>query len=160
MQIAEPVHMLVVKLYVPTATKILSTALLPMAAVSSTTLLTRTVTSFRCRPCSTRGATLEGVTGPERLLVTVGVLATIMDSTPGDLGALGGPLLCARLEAPQQPNAARIMRHHTWNRARFDAALLPRKTVDERHECAQRLNDSTLAAPATTATPTKCVAAV
>ena len=158
MQIAEPVHMSVIKLYVPAATKILSTALLPTARVSSATELT--VTSFKCRPCSMRGTTSKGVTGPEGLLWTIEVLGTIVDSTPGDLGALGGPLLCARLDAPQQPNAAWKMRHLTWSRARFDDALLPRDTVDERHECAQPLNDSKLAAPARTATPPKYVAAV
>ena len=41
----EPVHILVVKLYTPAATKILSTALLPTAAVRSATVLTET--SFR-----------------------------------------------------------------------------------------------------------------
>ena len=148
-----------VKVYVPAATKILSTALLPTAAVSSATVLTET--SFRCRPCSTGGATSEGVvlmTGPERVLATIGVLATIVDGAPGELGALGGPLLCARLDAPQLPSPARMMMLITWSRAHFDDALLPRETVDERHECAQRLNDPTLAAPATTAT--KYVAAV
>ena len=42
MQTADPVHMLLVNSYVPAATKILSTALLPTAAVSSATLLTKT----------------------------------------------------------------------------------------------------------------------
>ena len=42
MQIAEPVHILVVKLYTPAATKILSTALLLTAAVRSATVLTET----------------------------------------------------------------------------------------------------------------------
>ena len=51
-------------------------------------------------------------------------------------GALGGPLLCAS----QLQNPARMMSRLTWSRARFDDALLPRKTLDERHECAQRLN--------------------
>ena len=127
MQIADPVHMSLVSSYVPAASKILSTALLPTAAVNSPTVLADT--SFRCRP---RSAMSEGV-------VVMKVLTTIV---PGDLGALGGPLLCA----PQLPNPARMMRHVTWSRARFDDALLPRKTVDERHECTQQLNDPTLAA--------------
>ena len=101
------------------------------------------------------------MTGPERVLATIGVLATIVDGAPGELGALGGPLLCARLDAPQLPSPARMMMLITWSRAHFDDALLPRnETVDERHECAQRLNDPTLAAPATTASPTGNVAAV
>eukprot|EP00964_Phaeocystis_antarctica_P029597 scaffold16691_cov74-Phaeocystis_antarctica.AAC.7 len=165
MQIAEESwassHTSAVKLCVPAATKIRSTALLLTAAVSSATVLTKT--SLRCRPCSTRGATLEGVflmTGPERVLATIGVLATIVNGAPGKLGALGGPLLFARMDAPQLPSPARMMMHITWSRAHFDDALLPRETVGERHECAQRLNDPTLAAPATTATPTKNVAVV
>eukprot|EP00964_Phaeocystis_antarctica_P051065 scaffold29781_cov70-Phaeocystis_antarctica.AAC.2 len=106
-----------------------------IAAVNSSTVLADI--SSRCRPCC---ATSEGVTlmtGP------VGLLMTIVS---GDLGALGGPLLCARLDAPQLPNPAR-MRHVTWSRAHFDGALLRRKTVDERDEWAQRLNGSMLAAP-------------
>ena len=73
------------------------------------------------------------------------VLTTIV---PGDLGALGGPLLCA----PQLPNPAKMMRHVTWSRARVDDALLRREAVAERHECAQRLNDPTLAVPTKTLT--------
>merc|ERR1740133_145443 len=86
--------------------------------------------SFRCRPCTSEVV----VTGP------VGVLTTIV---PGDLGALGGPLLCA----PQLPNPARMMRHLTWSRARFDDALLRREAVDEQNECAQWLNDPTQLLP-------------
>ena len=75
------------------------------------------------------------MTGPVvRLLTTI---------VPGALGAkLGGPLRCA----PQLPNPARMMRHLGWSRARGDDALLRREAVAERHECAQRLNDPTLAA--------------
>jgi hypothetical protein len=83
-------------------------------------------------------ATSEAVvlmTGP-----VVGLLTTI---APGNLGAIGGLLLCA----PQLPNPARMMRHLTWSRTRVDDALLRRKAVDERHECAQRLSDPLLAAP-------------
>merc|ERR1711965_1030051 len=40
-----------------------------------------------------------------------------------------------------------MMRHLTWSRARVDDALLRREAVAARHECAQRLNDPTLAAP-------------
>ena len=119
-----------------------------IAAVNSSTVLANI--SSRCRPCSAMSEEVVLMTGP------VGVLTTI---APGNLGALGGPLLCARLDAPQLPNPAR-MRHVTWSRAHFDDALLPRKTVDKRLECAQRLNDPTLAAPATIATPTENVAAV
>ena len=133
MQTADAVHMSLVSSYVPAASKILSTALLPTAAVNSPTVLADT--SFRCRPCSATSEAVVVMTGPAvRLLTTI---------APGDLGALGGPLRCA----PQLPNPARMMRHVTWSRARFDEALLRRKTVDERHECAQQLNDPMLAAP-------------
>jgi hypothetical protein len=80
MQIAEPVHMSLVSSYVPAASKILLTELSAIAAVNSPTVLADT--SLRCRPCS---ATPEAVvmTGPE------GVLATIVDSALGELGAVG-----------------------------------------------------------------------
>jgi len=84
--IAESVRMSVAKLYVPKATKISSTALLRTVAVLTETL-------FRCRPCSTRGATSEGVvlmSGPEGVLATIRVLATIVRS--GELGAVGDRL--------------------------------------------------------------------
>eukprot|EP00964_Phaeocystis_antarctica_P029595 scaffold16691_cov74-Phaeocystis_antarctica.AAC.5 len=109
--------------YVPAASKILLIELSAIAAVNSPTVLADT--SFRCRP---RSATSEAV-------VVMTVLTTIV---PGDLGVLGGPLLCAL----QLPNPARMMRHLTWSRTRFDDALLRRETVDERHECAQQLNDT------------------
>ena len=48
MQTADPVHMSLVSSYVPAASKILSTALLPTAAVNSPTVLADT--SSRCRP--------------------------------------------------------------------------------------------------------------
>jgi hypothetical protein len=121
-------HTLLVSSYVPAASKILLIELSAMAAVNSPTVLADA--SFRCRRCS---ATSEAV-------VLMTVLTTIV---PGDLGALGGPLLCA----PQLPNPARMMRHVTWSRTRFDDALLRRATVDEHHECAQQLNDPMLAAP-------------
>ena len=130
MQTADPVHMSLVSSYVPAASKILSTALLPTAAVNSPTVLA--ATSFRCRPRSATSEAVVVMTGPVvRLLTTI---------APGALGAkLGGPLRCA----PQLPNPARMMRHLRWCRARGDDALLRR---EERHECAQRLNDPTLAA--------------
>ena len=131
MQTADPVHMSLVSSYVPAASKILSTALLPTAAVNSPTVLADT--SFRCRPCSATSEAVVLMTGPTGLLTTI---------APGDLGALGGPLRCA----PQLPNPARMMRHLRWCRARGDDALLRREAVAERHECAQRLNDPTLAA--------------
>ena len=105
MQIAEPVHMSLGSSYVPAASKILLIELSAMAAVNSPTVLADA--SFRCRRCS---ATSE-------VVVVMTVLTTIV---PGDLGALGGPLLCA----PQLPNPARMMRHVTWSPARFDDALL------------------------------------
>ena len=74
MQIADPLHMLLVNSYVPAATKILSTALLLTAAVSSATLLTET--SFSFRPCSTRGAERAR---PSFTIRPVGMLATAMD---------------------------------------------------------------------------------
>ena len=75
MQIAErPSHMLLVNSYVPAATKILSTALLLTAAVSSATLLTETWFSFR--PCRTRGA---GGARASFIIGPVGMLATAMD---------------------------------------------------------------------------------
>jgi len=86
------------------------------------------------------------------------VLATIVDSSPGDLDALGGSLFCARMDALQLLIPARMMRHITWSRAHFHDGLLPREHVDERRECAQRLDASTLADPAATATPTKHIA--
>ena len=83
------------------------------------------------------------MTGPVvRLLTTI---------APGALGAkLGGPLRCA----PQLPNRAKMMRHLRWCRARGDDALLRRKAVAERHECARRLNEPTLAAPKKASTAT------
>ena len=132
MQTADPVHMLLVSSYVPAASKILSTALSPTAAVNSPTVLA--ATSFRCRPCSATSVAVVVMTGP-----VVGVLTTI---APGNLGALGGPLRCA----PQLPSPARMMRHLAWSPARVDDALLRREAVAERHECTQRLNDPTLAA--------------
>ena len=105
MQIAESVHMLLVSSYVPAASKILLVELSAIAAVNSPTVLADA--SFRCRRCS---ATSE-------VVVVMTVLTTIV---PGDLGALGGPLLCA----PQLPNPARMMRHLTWSRTRFGDALL------------------------------------
>jgi hypothetical protein len=105
MQIAEPVHMLLVSSYVPAASKILLVELSAIAAVNSPTVLADA--SFRCRRCS---ATSE-------VVVLMTVLTTI---EPGGLGTLGGPLLCA----PQLPNPARMMRHRTWSRTRFDDALL------------------------------------
>ena len=75
MQIAELEHMSLVRSYVPAATKILSTALLPTAAVSSATLLTETWFSFR--PCSTMGP--EGAR-PSFTISPAGMLATAMDS--------------------------------------------------------------------------------
>jgi hypothetical protein len=75
MQSADPVHMSLENSYVPAATKILSTALLLTAAVSSATLLTETWFSFR--PCRTRGA--EG-SRPSFVIDAVGMLATAMDS--------------------------------------------------------------------------------
>ena len=136
MQTADPVHMSLVSSYVPAASKILSTALLPTAAVNSPTVLA--ATSFRCRPCSATSEAVVVMTGP-----VVRLLTTIAPGALGALGgALGGPLRCA----PQLPNPARMMRHVRWCRARGDDALLRREAVAERHECAQRLNDPTLAA--------------
>ena len=60
-------------------------------SMSSTTVLNET--SFSCWPCSTRGATSEGVvlmSGPEGVLATIRVLATIVRS--GELGAVGDRL--------------------------------------------------------------------
>ena len=135
MQTADPVHMSLVSSYVPAPSKILSTALLPTAAVNSPTVLADT--SFRCRPRSATSEAVVLMTGP------VGLLTTI---APGNLGALGGPLRCA----PQLPDPARMMRHLRWSRARVDDALLQREAVDEYHECAWRLNDPRLATPTAT----------
>ena len=80
MQTPALVHMSLVSSYVPAASKILLIELSAIAAVNSPTVLADT--SLRCRPCS---ATPEAVvmTGPE------GVLTTIVDSAPGELGAVG-----------------------------------------------------------------------
>ena len=59
MQTADPVHMSLVSSYVPAASKILSTALLPTAAVNSPTVLA--ATSFRCRPCRRRVCVIAGL---------------------------------------------------------------------------------------------------
>ena len=73
-----------------------------------------------------------------------GLMALLkLKTVVGCEGELGGPLLCA----PQLPNFARMMRHITWSRARFNDALLRREAVDEQNECALWLNDSMLAAP-------------
>ena len=138
MQTADPLHMSLVKSYVPAATKSLSTALSPTAAVSSATVLTETWLSFR--PCSATSEVVVVMTGS-----LVGVLITIV---PGVLGTLGRPLLCA----PQLPIPARMMRYLMWSRARVHDALLRREAVAERHECAQALNDPTLAGPIKTPT--------
>ena len=132
MQTADWVHMSLVSSYVPAASKILSTALLPTAAMNSPTVLADT--SFRCRPCSATSEAIVLMTGPVPVLTTI---------VPGDLGALGGPLLCA----PQLPNPASMMRHLTWSHTRFDDALLRREAVDEQNECALWLNDPMLTAP-------------
>ena len=106
MQTADPLHMSLVKSYVPAATKILSTALSPTAAVSSATVLTETWLSFR--PCSTRGP--EGgrpsvTISPRGMLATatdswtrlrsVAALVCICRATRGCyLGAGAGPTVC------------------------------------------------------------------
>lgn len=80
MQIAEPEHMSLVKSYVPlkglpAATKILSIALSPTAAVCSAALLTESWCNFR--PCSAMGA--EGAR-PSVAIDPVGRLATAKGS--------------------------------------------------------------------------------
>merc|ERR1712194_40404 len=87
MQTADPSHMLLVSSYVPAASTILLTVMSATAAVNALTLLADTW--FRCRPCSTRGATSEG----GAVNVSVEMLAATMDRVPpvvGEFGAAGG----------------------------------------------------------------------
>ena len=132
MQTADPKHISLASSYVPAASKILLIELSAIAAVNSPTVLADH--TFRCRPCSATSEAVLLMTGPVPVLTTI---------VPGDLGALGGALLCA----PQLPNPARMMRHIMWSHTRFGDALLPRKAVDEPNGCALWLNDALLAAP-------------
>ena len=106
MQTADPVHVSSLKLYVPAASMILLTVLLATAAVNALTVLADTW--FRCRPCSTRGATSEG----GAVNVSVEMLAATMDSVPpvGEFGAAGDwePRVAPRVGAGANWYAAQL----------------------------------------------------